>query len=225
MHLEHLTLHAPDLSAQRAFYALTLGLPICHDTPEAFTVQVGRSRLSFRQGDTPAAHFAVDIPRTLVAQAQAWLEARVPLLADPDGRVRFGPDGAFHSSNLYFRDPAGHIAEFIARHDLPFDHAGPFGPQHALHLSEFGLVVPDVTGAVDWLEARLGLCAWVGRSPTFTPVGSADGSLIVVPRGRGWFPVGLPGQPVPFRLAYRQGQAERSLTPADLPFLRPQVLA
>ena len=72
-----------------ALLTLTLGLTVCHDTPEEFTVQVGRSRLSFRRGHTPAAHFAVDIPRTLVAQAQAWLEARVPLLADSARPVPF----------------------------------------------------------------------------------------------------------------------------------------
>lgn len=224
MQLTHLTLNAPDLTAQRDFYALILGLPVQQGTPEDFTVRVGRSRLTFRQGDTPAAHFALDIPRTLVPQAQAWLAARVPLLTDADGQVRFGPDGAFHSSNLYFRDPAGHIVEFIARHDLPFDHAGPFGPAQVLHVSEFGLVVPDVAEAVDRLE-RWGLNAWVGRSATFTPVGGPDGSLIVVPQGRGWFPISLPAQPVPFTLTYRAGQQECTLTPATLPFLHAAVPA
>ncbi|GGR88151.1 VOC family protein [Deinococcus sedimenti] len=225
MQLTHLTLNAPDLTAQRDFYALTLGLPTRQEHPDEFTVEVGRSRLTFRQGDTPAAHFALDIPRTQVDGAQAWLSARLSLLPDPSGQVRFGPDGAFHSSNLYFRDPAGHIVEFIARHDLPFDHAGPFGPAQVLHVSEFGLVVPDVRNATQWLTDHLDLRPWGDASPTFTPVGTPDGTLIVVPRGRGWFPIGQPAEPVPFTLTIRQGGARRTLTPATLPFLHAAVPA
>ncbi|WP_309570252.1 VOC family protein [Deinococcus sp.] len=218
MHIDHLTLRGRDLRAQRDFYAGTLGLPVVAETPERLTVQAGSSSLTF--GHDPAhtafSHLAFDIPRALVDGAQAWLEARVPLLADHDGRNRFGPNEQWNTTNLYFADPAGNILEFIARHDLPHDHAGPFGPGHILHVSEFGLVVDDVPGAVRWLGDTHDLRPFNGRSDTFTAVGGHGGMLIVVPAGRGWMPTGQPAVPAPFALAW---SGIHSLTSATVPTL------
>ncbi|GHF34217.1 catechol 2,3-dioxygenase-like lactoylglutathione lyase family enzyme [Deinococcus metalli] len=214
MHLDHLTLHARDLGAQRDFYAGTLGLNLLEDTPQHVTVQVGASRVTFVHDPAHAAfsHFALDIPRTLVDGAQAWLGARVLLLADADGRTCFGPNARWNTTNVYFDDPAGNIVEFIARHDRPHDHAGFFGPQHVLHLSEYGVVVRDVPAAVRRLGEERGIFPFNGQSDTFTAVGSHDGMLIVVPAGRGWMPDGRPAVPAPFTLAWDGG---RTLTAED----------
>lgn len=223
MHIDHLTLYARDLPALRDFYAGTLGLPVVDETTERVTFQTGSSSLTF--GHDPAhtafSHLAFDIPRTLVDGAQAWLGARVPLLADHDGRTRFGPDASWNTTNLYFADPAGNILELIARHGLPHDHAGPFGPQHVLHLSEFGLVVDDVPDAVRWLGETRDLRPFNGQSDTFTAVGGHGGMLIVVPAGRGWMPTGQPAVPAPFALEWNGIQFLSSGTVPTLAGRRP----
>ncbi|WP_412028638.1 VOC family protein [Deinococcus yunweiensis] len=204
MHLDHLTLHAKDLNAQRNFYAGTLGLEIAVHTPQQLTIRAGTSRLTFLHdpAHTAVSHLAFDIPRTLVHAAQAWLEARLPLLPDADGHTRFEPNERWNTTNMYFADPAGNIVEFIARHDCPHDHAGPFDASHVLHLSEYGLVVDDVPDTVRWLGKTHGLHPFNGQSSTFTAVGNHDGMLIVVPARRGWMPTGQPAVAAPFEVVW-----------------------
>lgn len=218
MHLDHLTLHAHDLRAQRDFYAGTLGLEVALHTPERLTIRAGSSRLTFRHdpAHTAVSHLAFDIPRTLVDEAQAWLEARLPLLPDADGHTRFGPNDRWNTTNVYFADPAGNIVEFIARHDRPSDHVGPFAASHVLHLSEYGLVVDDVPDTVRWLGQAHGLTPFNGQSDTFTAVGSHDGMLIVVPAGRGWMPTGEPAVAAPFELVWNGNRVLGSRDVAEM---------
>ncbi|PNY82804.1 hypothetical protein CVO96_01700 [Deinococcus koreensis] len=216
--MRSLTLPTRNLAAQRTFYGQVLGLPVEIGETNSLSVHIGTSRLIFEQGDGADgfSHIAFDIPRTLLAQAEDWLRARVPLLADPQGRTVFGPTDSWNTTNLYFDDPPGNILEFIARHDQPHDGSGPFGPRSLPHISELGVVVPDVPQAVVGLGQRFGLHAFNGQSETFTAVGGHDGMLIVVREGRGWFPVGRPAVPTPFELSFADGQGTRFLRHTDL---------
>lgn len=219
MNILALTLPTRDLAAQRRFYSHTLNLPVVSDEARSLTVRIGTSRLTFEQDAEFGGffHIAFDIPRTLVGEAEGWLQARVPLLTDSQGRSVFPPGDPWNTTNLYFDDPAGNILEFIARHDLPHDRAGPFGPDSLLRISELGVVVPDVPQAVRELGQHSGLHPFNGQSDTFTPVGGHDGMLIVVREGRGWFPVGRPAVAAPFQLTFEEDGAIRTLRQRDLP--------
>jgi catechol 2,3-dioxygenase-like lactoylglutathione lyase family enzyme len=204
MHIESLTLLTADLGVQHAFYTGVLGLETVTRTPDSVTFQAGRTLLTFRPHGAPGhfSHLAFDIPRQLMDGAETWLRARVPLLEDTGGTSRFPLSEGWNSESLYFEDAAGNVLEFIARHDLPNDHAPPFSPGSVLHISELGVVVPDVPAAVLDLERRFGLLTFNGRSDTFTPVGDHHGLLIVVREGRGWFPTGRPAVPAPFEVTF-----------------------
>lgn len=201
MNIETLRLKTNRLSAQRAFYADTLGLPLEGEDGASFTVRVGSSRLTFQHD--PAFdgfyHFAFAIPANQVREARAWLSARVPLLTDERGEDVF-PSDLFASDNLYFDDADGNVVEFIARRELPGASDAPFGPERLLHVSEMGLVVADVPASVQDLRERHGLSPYRAESATFTAVGDITGMFIVVPEGRGWFPIGRPARPAPFTL-------------------------
>ena len=106
--------------------------------------------------------------------------------------------------------------EFIARHDRPSDHVGPFAASHVLHLSEYGLVVDDVPDTVRWLGQAHGLFPFNGQSDTFTAVGSHDGMLIVVPAGRGWMPTGKPAVAAPFELVWNGNRVLGSRDVAEM---------
>jgi hypothetical protein len=89
-----------------------------------------------------------------------------------------GWDGA---RAVYFRDPEQNIGELLARPD----------PRPELAIAEVGLPVDDVAAAVGAL-AELGIEPYRDWDESFAPLGTADGLLIVVRTGRGWFPYDVP---------------------------------
>lgn len=201
MNIHALTLHARDLNAQHTLYAEVLGFPVLSATVGAVTFQIGHTRLTFqRDGNFRGPyHFAFNIPENRLAQARAWLEDRVPLLADAAGETIFH-FGHWNADALYFRDADGNIAEFIARHTLPAAPGDSFGASDVLGVSELGLPVASVPEAVQNLQQRFDLPVYGNASGTFTPLGDEEGLLIVVPVGRGWFPVGTHAPALPFEL-------------------------
>ncbi|GHG00386.1 hypothetical protein GCM10017783_10660 [Deinococcus piscis] len=183
MNIQALTLHTRDLAALHDFYETFSGFY----------------------------HVAFDIPRNRLAEAQAWLERRVPLLSDQDGTTCFVSGPHWNNTNLYFDDPAGNIMEFIARHSLEHDSDAVFDSSSVLHVSELGVVVPDVPQALAAMGRQYGLRPFGGQSDTFTALGGHDGMLIMVKEGRGWFPVGRPAVPAPFELTFQSGSERHTI--------------
>lgn len=206
MNIEALTLHTRSIAQQRAFYGETLGLNIEKVSDDALTLRAGSTRLSFVQDGTfdGGYHFAFNIPENQFDAARVWLEERAELLADGAGeKVFFFEDWNAHSA--YFRDADGNIAELIARHSLPSSNNRDtdFDANEILNVSELGLPVAAVPGAVRDLRGQFGLALYGESSETFAPLGNEEGLLIVVPTGRHWFPTGTPAQLLPFHLRAR----------------------
>ena len=91
---------------------------------------------------------------------------------------------------VYFRDPEQNVVEVLARPE----------PRPELTLAEVGLPVEDVRTAVETL-ADLGLEPYRDWDETFAPLGDADGLLIVVRVGRGWFPYDVPAGTAPIEVS------------------------
>lgn len=217
MHITELRLAARDLAAQRAFYTVDLALPLLADAPAAFTVGGGATRLTFEAAPANLApyHVAFTIPTNKLAAAKAWLAGRAALLAR-DGADEFAST-SWNAQQVYFRDPAGNILEFIARHTLPNAAPGPFGPRDLLAVSEIGLVVDDVPAAVALLTAALDIVPYQAQSATFAPLGDEHGLFIVVQRGRHWFPTDTPADVSPLALTIR-GQQNMQYQVPHLPY-------
>ena len=125
---------------------------------------------SFVSGDATPHHFAFH-----VADLEPWKE-RLDVSEEHD----FSSWGGARA--VYFRDLEQNVVELIARPKaLP-----------ELTLAEVGLPVDDVAVVVDTLERELGLHPYDDWDESFAPLGDDEGLLIVVRRGRGWFPVGVP---------------------------------
>jgi len=189
MNIERLRLWTPSPASLRAFYADTLGLPSTITAGGALVVQAGATRLEFERapaGSTANYHFAFNVPPHRFAEAQAWLRARAPLVAAPDGGETFFFE-SWNAHATYFSDTAGNSLELIARHTLPFDLPGDFGPGHLACISEIGLAFPDVPAAVAAIARQTGVAAYREPSDTFAPVGDEHGLFIAVKRGRVWF--------------------------------------
>lgn len=202
MNISELFLLTNDLLAQRQFYVEVLHLPVVGDGGEhRLTVQAGSSRLTFTQaaaGWKGSYHFAFNVPSNQFGDAKTWLSRRVALLVDANGADEF----AFTSWNahgLYFSDPTGNVVELIARHDLPNSRHESFSERCILGVSEIGVVTDDVSTTVAEVQVELGVRVYRGSvSDTFAAVGDENGLLIIVKRGRVWFPdTGITAEPFP----------------------------
>lgn len=204
------------LEEQKAFYGGVLGLPLVEDEGRLIAFGIGTSRLVFvraEDGSEPLYHFAFDVPRNRLREAKAWLAERVDLL-EQDGRDEFEIP-SWNATAAYFRDPAGNVAEFIARRNLRNDSGMSFDPGVLLRVSEVGVVVEDVPAAVRGLERDLGLEVWNEPNEVFTTMGDEMGLLIVVKSGRPWFPTGEAAGPHPIVVVARSDR-EASHAPPNL---------
>jgi len=172
--------------AQRSLYAGLLGLE-ANESAGALAVDVGATRLVFEEGTSSPQHFAIRIPSAAYADALAWLGSRVALLRDGEGGHAFAfPD--WNADAAYFRDPDQNVVELISHHSLPEPYRPPFGAGSMLGVCEVGVPVDDVGEYLESLEGRTGARRWSGDGVSFAAAGDKRGSLIVVRRGRMWYP-------------------------------------
>jgi catechol 2,3-dioxygenase-like lactoylglutathione lyase family enzyme len=184
--LVEIRLASARVEAQRSLYADLLGLD-ANESAGALAVQIGATRLVFEEGPSSPQHFAIRIPSAAYADALAWLGSRVALLRDGEGGHAFAfPD--WNADAAYFRDPDQNVVELISHHSLPEPYRPPFGAGSMLGVCEVGVPVDDVGEYLESLEGRTGARRWSGDGVSFAAAGDKRGSLIVVRRGRMWYP-------------------------------------
>jgi len=203
MNIAYLELQAGDLRAQQDFYSSVLELP-GRLSEGRLEIQAGKTTLVFTQapaGFDGAYHFAFNIPENQFRAAREWISRRIPLLQDESGRDEFDSE-SWNSHGLYFKDAAGNVLEFIARHNLQNAVETAFDSRQILHVSEIGLPAEDVLAFADELCKRLDLSVFKQQpNETFTPVGDDDGLLILVVRDRIWIPnSGVPAKLLPVKV-------------------------
>src|SRR5262249_16390266 len=145
MNITELELATADLQAQRDFYAKLLELQV-NLTSSTLEVEVGATDLVFTQappGLEGAYHFAFNIPENHFYAAKAWISRRIPLLRDENGQDEFESQN-WNSHSVYFKDGAGNVLEFIARHNLKNAINGDFDSRQILNVSEIGLPSENV---------------------------------------------------------------------------------
>ncbi|WKZ37072.1 MAG: hypothetical protein QY332_03925 [Anaerolineales bacterium] len=203
MWIKRLDLLTSDLIAQRDFFANVLELP-SHLESDSLLVKAGKTELVF----TPAApnwegayHFCFNIPENQFRQARAWLSKRIPLLKDEKGNSEFN-SRVWNATSLYFKDSAGNILEFIARHDQKNAVETPFNSEQILQVSEIGIPSKDVVSFAGELCEKLGIHVYKQDfDDTFTPIGDEDGLLILPVENRIWYPnTGVPARMLSIRV-------------------------
>ena len=180
------------LESMQRFYGSALGLPVS-TAGNRLTIDAGESRIVFeRAGGTvhPFYHFAFNIPENKIEAARTFQLSRSPLLPIPERLrdPRYPPDVVdyrhWNAHSVFFLDPGGNVAEYIARHDLRNARPGAFTPEDILCVSEIGLVVDDVRRAADRLSEALGWSVYRNASDSFTAIGDERGLILVFRRGR-----------------------------------------
>lgn len=167
-------------------------------------VVVGSTRLLFRElpGMTGALHLAITIPAGTFDVAAEWIAGVATVLVDADGRDAFEGPPNWNSRSVYFEGPDQQLLELIERRDLAASAPAPAPAASAsapastapasvvplLSVSEVGIAVPDVLGAVETLR-RAGLEPYANPAGEgFAAVGDVDGLVILVSPERRWFP-------------------------------------
>jgi catechol-2,3-dioxygenase len=212
-----LRLEAGSFREQKQFYTEGLELPLDEESAGRFTVQAGETRLTFVEAveGKPTYHFAFNIPENKLPQAQEWLARRIPVLRQ-DGREVFHFED-WNAHAFYFHDPAGNVAEFIARHNLRNGAPGPFTAGDILYASEIGLVVDDVPAEVKALNETLGLQLYRPGSERFAPMGDEHHLLILNHRDRGWWE-DTPSRPYPVLARLSGGEKSAEYRSQRFPF-------
>ena len=191
MKLRELHLFASDVDAALRFYRDTIGFEAAMTDGHVYLFIGGASQLVFHpapQGWHGTHHFAFNVPEAQFAEAKAWLMQRVSLYHDAAGTDEFFfADWNAHAA--YFFDTLGNVGEIIARHTLPDGEVQTFTAAGLRCVSEIGLPVADVLHAATHLCDKVNARVYRGAgSAEFTAVGDEHGLLIVVRRGRPWFP-------------------------------------
>ena len=188
MHIDEVALTVNGLAAAARFYQDVLELAVV-EQPGQVTVTIGSSRLVLQEGEHFAGvhHLAIGIAPVDFEVAGRWLNQRVEPIAVDGSQVIEGPDG-WNSRSLYFLDPEDILLEFIARDADSLALAGDGQVPRPLSLSEVGIGVPSVAGAVRALTGQLGIPTFPPQGAQFAPVGDHDGLIILVDQNRIWFP-------------------------------------
>ncbi len=211
MKIIYLELMTKDLQIQKDFYSKTLELPLkASDT--RLEVQAGQTTLVFTQaelGFDGAYHFAFNIPENQLFQAIQWSDRRFLLLHDDAGKEVF-ESKTWNSHSVYFKDPAGNVLEFIARHTMDNAVEGDFDSRQIINISEIGLPSEDVIGLANDLCTKLELSVFRQEpNETFTPIGDNDGLFILPIKGRIWMPQsGVPAKLLPIKVKGIAGNRE-----------------
>lgn len=203
MNITWLELQSKDLLSQADFYSNVLELPVNLSTAK-LKVQAGKTTLVFAKAGPDfdgAYHFAFTIPENQIQAAKNWLSKKIELLYD-ENRLDVFDFSNWNAHSIYFKDAAGNILEFIARHDLNNAVQGEFNGSQVLSVSEIGLPAVDVISFAKHICERLGVSVFRQEpQANFTPVGDNDGLLILPVAGRIWYPnTGVPAKLLPIKL-------------------------
>jgi hypothetical protein len=204
LNITFLEISAKDLVVLRDFYANILELPVTLDSSN-LEVKAGKTDLVFTQAPIEfedAYHFAFNIPENQFDAAKKWISERIPLLRDESGKDEFESEN-WNSHSVYFKDAAGNVLEFIARHNLENRIDEDFDGRQILNVSEIGLPSENVIEFANELCTTLDLSVFRQEpNETFTPVGDDNGLLILPIKDRIWIPnSGVPAKLLPVRVA------------------------
>ena len=196
MILQEIRLQTNRLFPLYHFYKNVLELPVTDDSDTQFTIHTGLTKLIFEKTQDPLSfpnyHFAFNIPSNRIQEAHDWLKEKTELLWIEDYKSYIADFTNWNANSVYFLDPAGNIAELIARADLNDIVNEPFSSKHVRSVSEIGLVFPEkgFQRSIELMMKDYNLEYFSKQPPLekFCAIGNDEGLFIIVPENRSWYP-------------------------------------
>jgi len=202
----------------RDFYSQKIGFRIAAESSERVLFDAGQTQIEFEQvndGSQPFYHFAFNIPENKLELARPWLAQRATILRHARNGNEVIHFENWNAHSLFFYDPAGNLAELIARHTLPNAAPGEFTTRDLLYASEIGFCPPQQGPVFDDIRQRLQIQPYLDSSSF---LGDEYGILIVIPPDVKWIPeFKKSGMLFPTQVAVA-GHGQRQLRFPDLPF-------
>ena len=196
MQFQEIKLKTKQLLPLYHFYKDIIGLSVTDADDSHFIIHTRDTRLIFEETKNsltdPFYHFAFNIPSNKIEEAYEWLKERTELLWIEDYKSQLADFRNWNAKSVYFLDPAGNIAEFIARADLNDIVDEPFSSRHVRSVSEIGLVFPEQTfkQSIEKIRKDYQLAYFSKQPPleSFSAIGDDKGLFIIVPENRSWYP-------------------------------------
>lgn len=199
MNIKKLSLNTNKIEELYSFYTETIGLRGNLTDTQCALKTANNSEIVFNK--TPESsyyHFAFNIPTNKVYEAHKWLEGRVNTLPEPESGNSIIHFVDWNAHAVYFKDPAGNVVEFIARHDLDNKSTHHFSARDILSISEIGVPSNNILENFEKLHDQLWLQRYSGDFEKFCAAGDEEGLIILTQTERNWFPTEVKSEIFPF---------------------------
>ncbi|MCA1032039.1 VOC family protein [Bacillus timonensis] len=183
MKILRIVLETLNIEEMKAFYQNVLEMNVIRSSGSYFTVQAGKTQLTFQQGHTkPFYHFALrtDSPY-FEYMYDRLLKNGADLLSDENGHTSM----YWHGKQVYFKDPDGNIVETLERDNLHGEELKGW-----FDVCEIGLPSESVEQMSEFLSSIWDVNKT--NSSTFRFYGDSFGNFVLVKNGRHWYPTDHP---------------------------------
>lgn len=171
----HVYLECIQLGHMKEFYTRILKMELEAENSESFTVKAGQSRLTFTKSkNRPYYHICFRTNERFFDSMFEKIESA--LLANEKGEVSMYWKG----KQAYFHDPEDNVLEMLERKGVPADLCDWFD------VCEVGLPcenIRDMREEVSFLNDQ-----FKSESDTFAFAGDNNGAVVLVKKGRDWYP-------------------------------------
>lgn len=206
MKLKNILLFVNDLSVSKSFYSDVLELPLVSEIENTLIYQVGETKLTLeeKKSESPFIyHFAINIPSNKLAEAIVWGKDRLTFVPNYNQEMITNLP-TWKSESVYFFDTNGNLLEFIAREEIAMSETSGFTPSDFLNISEMAFVVDEpLKTAEEWMqEFPIGFFDKAVPTKEFLALGDDEGLIILVAKGRNWFPTHISAQVFPASMTF-----------------------
>lgn len=179
------------LSSQAYFWTNIMGFELAASSNTGFSVKTGQSTLTFRRDQNGYGgnyQFTFEIPENQIENARTWILKRSSVVQDASTGAEIQHKSKQNAHSLFFRDPAGNLVEFIARHNLKNAREGEFQKEMILGISNATVVTRNVKDCGDTLFNQFQLPGIQGSSNSVKLCGGQEGTITLHVPYRAYYP-------------------------------------
>ena len=200
MKIRELQLFTNELEKTKSFYTTILAFDLIEETENQFSLQVGRTRLTFiKSNEEHIYHFSFLVCKNQFEKAFDWIQNKTKIL-NTDADQYIAKFENWNAQSFYFYDGARNLAEMITHYNLAYENDAEFDQHSILGISEIGLPTTDIEATNQLLEEKTTSKFWKGDFERFGTNGSDEGKILLPNYfiKTTWFPTTDTITPTPF---------------------------